>query len=141
MQLPMYRRVTEEDLADAPKGSWKGKLLYAMNLFFQQLYYGLENQLTPEQNDICEVRTFQIVASATASENVYNFVAKFPYQPSRITLGKVVPASGSAEVFTVAPFPSWDFTNGTFRILGICGLTAGVRYNITIEVRWAPIIN
>lgn len=141
MKLPLYRRITDEDLTDAPKGSWKGKLLYSINLFFQQLYYGLQNQLTPEENDICEVKTFQIVGSATPSENVFNFTAKFSYQPSRITLGKLVPASGPAEIFTAAPFVSWDFANGTFRVLGICGLTAGVLYNVTIEVRWAPILN
>lgn len=141
MQLPMYRRITEEDLSDAPKGSWKSKLLYAINLFFQQLYYGLQNQLTPEQNDICQVKEFIIIASAVASENTYSFATLFPYQPSRITLGRLVPVSGPAQVFTAAPFVSWDFGNGSFNVLGICGLTAGVQYKVLIEIRWPPIIN
>lgn len=136
-----YRRITEEDLKDAPKGSWKGKLLYAINLFFQQMYYGLQNQLTPEENDICQVKTFQIIGSSTPSLNVYSFTTLFPYQPSRMTLGKIVPADNSSPIFTVAPFVSWNFTNGTFNVLGICGLTTGIPYNITIEVRWAPIVN
>lgn len=136
-----YRRITEEDLQDAPKGSWKGKLLYAINLFFQQLYYGLQNQLTPEENDICQVKQFNITASAVASENVYSFATLFSYQPSRIVLGKIVPISGPIQIFTAAPFVSWDFANGTFYVKGICGLTAGVIYNITLEVRWPPIIN
>jgi hypothetical protein len=136
-----YRRVTEEDLADAPKGSWKGKLLYAMNLFFQQLYYGLQNQLTPEQNDICQVKTFVITASSVASNNIYSFKALFPYQPSRITLGKIVPLDGSSLVFNTAPFLSWDFANGVFNVLGICGLANNVPYSVTIEIRWPPIVN
>lgn len=141
MQLPTYRRLTEEDLADAPKGSWKGKLLYAINLFFQQMYYGLQNQLTPEQNDVCQVKTFTLTGSATPSANTYSFTTLFSYQPSRMTLGKIVPLDNSSPVFTTAPFISWSFGNGTFNILGICGLTAGVPYKITIEVRWAPIVN
>lgn len=136
-----YRRITEEDLADAPKGSWKGKLLYAINLFFQQAYYGFQNQLTPEENDICEVKTFTIIASAVAAENTFSFVTRYNYQPSRINLGKVVPITGPTEIFTAAPFVSWNFTNGVFNVLGICGLTAGVTYNVTIEVRWPPIVN
>lgn len=134
-----YRRITEEDLVDAPKGGWKSKLLYAINLFFQQLYYGLQNQLTPEENDICQVKTFTLTGSAVAANNTYGFKTLFPYQPSRATLGKIVPTDNSSLVFTVAPFLSWSFANGTFNVLGICGLTDDVPYSITIEVRWPPI--
>lgn len=141
MQLPMYRRITEEDLADAPKGGWKSKLLYAINLFFQQIYYGLQNQLTPEQNDICQVKTFIIVGSATSANNTYSFSTSFPYQPSRMTLGKIVPIDNTSPIFTVAPFVSWSFGNGLFNVLGICGLTDGVQYEITLEIRWPPVIN
>lgn len=141
MQLPMYRRITEEDLSDAPKGNWKSKLLYAINLFFQQMYSGLQNQLSPEQNDLCQVKTFIITGSSVAANNTYSFSTLFSYQPSRITLGKIVPVSGPAQVFTVAPFPSWNFGNGLFNVLGICGLTDGVQYEITIEIRWPPVIN
>ena len=141
MQLPMYRRITEEDLSDAPKGSWNGKLLYAINLFFQQVYYGLQNQLTPEQNDICQVKMFTLTGSATPNKNVYSFATKFSYYPSRLTLGQIIPLDGSTYVFATAPFVSWNFNNGTLNILGICGLTDGVPYQITVEVRWAPVVN
>lgn len=136
-----YRRITEEDLQDAPKGSWKGKLLYAINLFMQQVYYGFQNQLTPEENDVCQVKTFQIIGSSTPSENTYSFTTNFTYQPSRMTLGKLVPMDNSSLIFTTAPFVSWNFTNGTFNVLGICGLTTGVPYNVTLEIRWASIVN
>lgn len=141
MILPTYRRITEEDLADAPKGNWKSKLLYAINLFFQQVYSGLQNQLTPEQNDICQVKTFSLVGSATASDNVYSFTTLFPYQPSRVALGKIVPTDGSTLVFDTAPFLSWSFANSTFNVLGICGLLDTVPYSVTIEIRWPPVVN
>ncbi len=141
MILPLYRRITVEDLQDAPKGNWKEKLLYAMNLFMQQLYYGLQNQLTPEQNDICQVKTFQLRGSSTPANNIYSFKTLFSYQPSRMTLGKIVPLDGSTLVFSTAPFVSWSFGNGLFNVLGICGLTDGVLYEITLEVRWPPIVN
>ena len=141
MQLPLYRRLTEEDLSDAPKGSWKGKLLYAINLFFQQVYYGLQNQLSPEQNDICQVKTFTLTGSSTPSGNNYSFATMFSYYPSRLTLGQIIPLDNSSYVFNTAPFISWNFNNGALNILGICGLTDKVPYQITVEVRWAPIVN
>jgi hypothetical protein len=141
MQLPMYRRITEEDLQDAPKGNWKSKLLYAINLFFQQIYYGLQNQLTPEQNDIAQIEVFTIKGSSTPSKNTYSFTTNFSYYPSRITLGRIVPTDGSTYVFSTAPFLSWDFNNGTFLVLGICGLQDNVPYKVTIEIRWSPVIN
>ncbi len=141
MILPLYRRITEEELSDAPKGTWKSKLLYAINLFFQQVYYGLQNQLTPEQNDICQVKTFTLRGSATPSDNTFSFTTTFPYQPSRMTLGKIMPIDGSSLVFLTAPFLSWSFGNGVFTVLGICGLTDDVLYSITIEIRWPPILN
>lgn len=141
MQLPCYRRLTDEDFQDAPKGNWKSKLLYAINLYFQQIFYGLQNQLTPEQNDVCQVKTFSITGSSIPGNNTYSFKTLFPYQPSRMTLGKIVPTDGSSFIFTTAPFVSWDFGNGTFNVLGICGLTTGVPYSITLEIRWPPIVN
>ncbi len=141
MILPLYRRLTEEDLQDAPKGNWKSKLLYAINLFFQQIYSGLQNQLTPEQNDICQVETFTITGSSTANKNIYNFTTDFSYYPSRLTLGQIIPLDGSTYVFAASPFISWNFNNSVLNILGICGLKDGVPYKITVEIRWAPVLN
>lgn len=138
MKLPLYRRITEEELADAPKGGWKSKLLYAINLFMQQIYYGLANQLTPEENDRCQVKVFNLVGSATPSKNTFSFSTIFPEQPSRLTLGRIVPTDGSSIIFTTAPFVSWTFANSTLVIASICGLADGVPYQVTVEVRWPP---
>ena|SRR5260221_12923044 len=141
MQLPLYRRLTNEDLNDAPKGSWKGKLLYAINLWMQQLYTGLSNQLTPEQNDICQTKTFSLIGSATPSKNVYNFVTTFTYNPLGIDVLNIQPTDASTKIFTVAPYVSWQWTNGIFQVLGISGLTDSVPYSITVRVWWAAVVN
>ncbi len=141
MQLPLYRRITQEDLADAPKGSWKDRLLYAINLFFQQIYSGLNNNLTPEQNCIAQTKTFQITGSSTPANNVYGFTGSYPYQPLGYDLLNIQPTDNSTPIFTAAPYISWNFANGMFNILGISGLTDGVRYSITLRVWWGQIIN
>jgi hypothetical protein len=141
MILPLYRRITEEDLGDAPKGAWKGKLLYALNLFMAQLYTGLSNNLTPEQNDIVQTKTFTLTGSSIASKNVYNFTTSYVYNPLGIDVLSIQPTDGSSRVFTTAPYVSWDYLNGTFFVLGISGLTDSVPYSITIRVWWPAVIN
>ncbi len=141
MQLPLFRRITEEDLTDAPKGSWKGKLLYAINLFIQQIYTGLSNQLTPEQNCIAQTKTFSIVGSATVANNVYNFTTSYVYNPIGIDVLSIQPTDGSTVIFTVAPYVSWNYINGIFNVLGITGLTEGVPYSVTIRIWWPQVVN
>ncbi len=140
MQLPLFRRITTEDLNDAPKGVWKEKLLYAINLFFQQIYSGLTNALTPEQNCIAQTKTFVISGRATPAENVYSFAAAYTYPPLGADILDIRPLSGST-VFTVAPFVSWSYLNGTINIIGICGLSDDILYTITVRFWWAAIIN
>lgn len=140
MQLPMYRRITEEDLSDAPKGSWKSKLLYALNLFFQQIYYGLQNQITPEQNCIEQTKVFQLIGSSTPVNNAFSFTTTFTYQPNFIEQWIVV-ADNSTQVFTAAPYASCQYGNGLLNVLGISGLTDGITYKVTIRVWWPQIVN
>lgn len=141
MQLPLFRRITEEDLQDAPKGAWKGKLLYGLNLFMQQIYTGLSNQLTPEQNDIVQTKSFFLVGSSTVANNTYSFATTYTYNPLGIDVLSIQPADGSSAIFATAPYVSWNYINGTFNILGITGLTDTVPYNITIRVWWTAVIN
>jgi hypothetical protein len=141
MILPLYRRVTEDDLSDAPKGAWKGKLLYALNLFIQQIYTGLSNNLTPEQNDIVQTKTFSIIGSSTVSKNVYSFATNYVYKPLGMDLLAIHPTDSSSQIFTVAPHVSWTYLNGMFNVLGITGLTDNVPYSVTIRVWWPAVVN
>jgi hypothetical protein len=141
VQLPFYRRITQEDLNDAPKGAWKEKLLYSLNLWMQQLYSGLNNNLTPEQNCITQTKQFRLVGSGTPANNTYSFTTNFTYQPIGYDLLSIQPTDNSSPIFTAAPHISWNFGNGSFNVLGISGLTNGVPYLITLRVWWGPIIN
>ena len=141
MQLPMYRRLTEEDLSDAPKGNWKGKLLYALNLFMQQLYTGLSNQLTPEQNCLSQTKTFTFTGSSTPSNNTFSFATTQNYNPSGIDVLSIQPTDGSSPIFAVAPYVSWSWTNSTFTVLAVCGLADSVGYSVTLRIWWPPVVN
>lgn len=137
----LYRRITQEDLADAPKGSWKERLLYSINLFFQQVFSLLSNNLTPEQNCIAFTKTFQLTGSSVASDNKFSFITPYSYQPLGRDVLSVQPVDNSSPVFATSPFVSWNFVGNSFNILGISGLTDGVRYSVTIRVWWPQVIN
>jgi hypothetical protein len=140
MILPLFRRLTDEDLADAPKGNWKSKLMYAYNLFIQQVISGLSNNLTPEQNCVEQTKSFLIVGDSTPSNNVYNFTTLFTYNPNFIEQWVLV-ADGSNPIFSSAPYVSAAYNNGKVEVLGISGLTMGVTYQVTIRVWWPPVTN
>lgn len=140
MQLPFYRRLTDEDLADAPKGNWKSRLLYAYNLFIQEMIAGLSNQITPEQNCIEQTKAFILVGNSTPANNIYNFAATFIYNPVFIEHWITV-VDGSDPIFTSAPYASVVYNNGTVQVLGISGLTTGVTYQVTVRVWWPAVTN
>lgn len=141
MQLPFYRRLTEEDLADAPTGNWKGRLLYAYNLFIQQMIAGLTNQLTPEQNCIAQTKTFQLIGSSTPGDNVYSFATSYSYLPLGYDLLNIQPLDGSSPIFVTAPYVSWQYINGNFNIIAITGLSDTIPYTVTIRVWWPAVTN
>lgn len=140
MQLPLFRRLTDEDISDAPQGKWKSKLLYALNLWFQQMYSGLSNQLTPEQNCIEQTKVFTLVGSSIPANNVYNFTTSYHYGPSFIE-SYVAVADSSTPIFTAAPYVSCTYANGVLSVLGISGLTDNVKYSVTVRIWWQQITN
>lgn len=135
-----YRRITTEDLADAPKGNWKEKLLYAINLFFQQTYSMLNNNLTPEANCIAQTKTFTLTGNSDPTKNIYTFGASYSYPPNMIDQWISV-TDGSTPIFTAAPYVSCQYLNGNINVLGISGLTTGVTYQVAIRVWWPQIAN
>lgn len=135
-----YRRITVEDLSDAPAGKWKEKLLYAINLFFQQVYTLLSNNLSPEVNCIEQTKTFLVNGSSTPTNNTYSFATTYNYQPIFVEQWITVANSGTT-VFTAAPYATCLFANGQLNVLGISGLSDGVQYQVTLRVWWPQISN
>ena len=138
MRALSVKRLTQEDLQDAPKGGWKDKLIYALNLFWQQIYNGLQNGLTPEENMQEQTVSFQLTGNSTATSNNYTFLTNFNYTPSFIEW-YIVPSDNS--IFTVAPWVSGVWASSRYTINGICGLTTGVKYTITIRLWFPPLTN
>lgn len=138
MRALSVKRLTQEDLQDAPAGGWKDKLIYALNLFWQQMYNGLQNGLTPEENMQEQTISFPLVGSSTAANNTYSFLTNFNYTPSFIEW-YIVGSDNS--VFAAAPWVSGQWANSRFYVNGICGLSDGISYTVTIRIWFPPLTN
>jgi hypothetical protein len=130
-----FRRITDEDMKDAPKGAWKTNLEYALNLFWQQLYNGIQNGFTPEENMREQTVSFPLVGSSIAANNIYTFTTLFSYAPNFVEWW-VVPTNGSVK--TSAIEITGSYANNSFIITGIAGLITNVPYNITIRLWYPP---
>ena len=131
-ELPPVKLVSREDIGpDAPE--WIDKLLYPINLFMQSVYQALNKSLT-DANTRSQVRAFQLIGSATPEDNVYSYQTDYLITPAEVVLQKIERADGQNTIFTVAPYLSWNYRNGTFNVLAITGLSAGVRYNVFVKL-------
>lgn len=140
MRSLSVKRLTQEDLKDAPAGEWKDKLIYALNLFWQQIYNGLQNGLTPEENMQEQTVSFKTDGDSTptAQVNTYSFVTNFNYTPSFIEWW-IQPDDNS--VFAAAPWVSAHWANNRVFVDGICGLSSGIGYTVTVRVWFPPLTN
>lgn len=122
-------------MKDAPKGVWKQNLEYALNLFWQQLYNGIQNGFTPEEN--CQEQTFSftLIGSSTPANNTYTKSTTFKFTPSFVEWW--VSPTDPTIVKTQSVEVTGSYVNGNFVIIGIAGLTTGVSYNVTIRL-WFP---
>lgn len=131
-QLPPIKLISREDIGpDAP--AWLDKLLYPINLFMTSIYRSLNKQLT-DDNTKSQLRSFQIVGSSTPADNVYAFQTTYQTTPDEMVLQKIEKTDGQSLILTVAPYVSWNYRNGTLNVLGITGLTTGVRYTVFLKL-------
>lgn len=133
-QLPSIKLISREDLGpDAP--DWTEKLLYPINLFMQSVYQALNKQLT-DDNTKSQIKSFSIIGSATPEENVYSFTTDYATTPIEVALLKVERADNNPIIFAVAPYVSWTYRNGSLNVIGITGLSTGVRYTVYLKLSY-----
>lgn len=133
--LPPVRRIFKEDLgADVP--DWISRLLAPLNLVLQALYTALNHSITFQENIQCQVKEFNLIAGAAASNNTFDFMLTLPTKPTGVWLVAALRTDGIAETFTAGVFASWtwDSAANTIRISGITGLTSTKQYLLRVIV-------
>lgn len=129
-KLPTLRRISREDVKEAP--AWIDTILYALNTFFESIYYTLNKNITFEDNILSQRVSFELKAGAAAANNVYHFASDMTVPPKMLLVGKV---ELKAAVFTPlggAVWVDWYYQDGQIYIQSISGLTSGSTYKFEL---------
>lgn len=133
--LPPIRRIFKEELGpDVP--DWITRLLAPLNQVLQAIYTALNHAITFQENIQCQVKEFNLIAGAAATNNAYDFMLTLPTKPTGLWLVAALRTDGIAETFTTGVFVSWtwDSAANTIRISGITGLTSTKQYLLRVIV-------
>ena len=115
---------------DKDQQAWIGNLLSPMNLLIQQLFAGLTNNITIQDN------LFQEVKEVTFVNNTGNFPVNFKTKFNKPPLGLYVLycVDSTGAMPTSYPWPVWSYANQSVAITSIAGLTANSTYTMRFHV-------
>lgn len=136
-KLPVIKRVLREDIPDAP--DWIGRLLYPMNLFFENVYNALNRDLTFSENIRSQTKTINFSTSSAYDGTAANFeTLEFSLEgvpsPQGLFILSLVEDADNFTPIEGSPFMNWQAINGVMQISLITGLTASKTYNLNVLV-------
>jgi len=138
--LPPIRRITKEDLRDAPE--WVTFLLYPLNTFMESVYSALDANLTLGDNisgcGSCFISFKTRSDYGTASPLTDGFEMQtvsspLKYKPKSVVAGQVTEID-KYSVITDPVTIHWDYLNGLIRVKYVTGLTASKKYRINLLI-------
>lgn len=110
--------------------SWIGKLFSPLNMFIQQIYQALQNNLTISDNLYQEIITYKL--SNETSNFPLSLSAKYKQYPEAVMLIYCKATDGTYP--SAVPLLQWEFSDGTLTISSISGLTSGKKYTIKLHI-------
>ncbi|MBK7497365.1 MAG: hypothetical protein IPI28_18920 [Candidatus Omnitrophica bacterium] len=92
MKLPTYKRISREDIAEAP--DWIGRLIYPINQVFETVYSTLNRNITFADNILSFQKSVQFTTKATYSSGGWDEIS-FPIPDTfRVKVSGVLMLSG-----------------------------------------------
>lgn len=136
-KLPVIKRVLREDIPSAP--DWIGRLLYPMNLFFENVYNALNSDLTFSENIRSQVKDISFTTSSAYDGTAANFeTLEFTIElgsfPQGVFILSLVEDTDNFTPIEDSPFINWQAINGVMQISLITGLTASKSYILKVLV-------
>lgn len=122
------RRFTVEEFAD--QQSWIGNLLSPLNQTIQELFSGMNNNITVSENLYQEVKELKFTVDATTYP--LRFKTKFNKQPVGLHVLYCKDSAGGTSSNT--PWITWSFADGLMTITNITNLTNSLNYTVRILV-------
>lgn len=122
------RRFTVEEFPE--QQSWIGKFIAPMNQFIQEVFSGLNNNITIADNLRQEIRELKFVNDA--SNLPLKFKTKFNQLPKGLYIIYCVDSDGGTA--SGNPWLTWSFNDGQLTVSNITNLTASKTYTLRILV-------
>ena len=129
--LPAIKRITREDLKDAP--SWIDRLIYPINLFMDSVYRAMSGQITFVDNITAQKYSFQITAGALATDNTMTFSPTLNKRPEFL-LATVIEKNTNYVPIGSAVYLDWNYDGTYINITSITGLTNTKTYEVKLLV-------
>ena len=138
--LPPIRRITKEDLRDAP--DWVNFLLYPLNSFMESVYSALDANLTLGDNiagcGSCTLsfKTRSDYSTALVKKDGWELQTlsnPIRYKPTNVVIGNIIEKEGFS-VITEPVNVFWDYLNGSIRVKYITGLQDSTKYEISLLI-------
>ncbi len=135
MFQPLFTRILKEDLGkDVP--AWTDKLTYQINLMADYMKQAFAKQITIQDNLMNPLKTLQLTAGTTPSDNKVTFSVTLPsaYQPQGVQIINCIDLSGVVVGNAVWAEMQPGLQNGSVVIRAIYGLTSGHTYLLKLLV-------
>ena len=122
------RRYTVEEFPE--QQSWIGNLLSPLNQTVQELFSGLQNNVTVSENLYQEIKTLKFTVDT--STYPIKFKTKFNKQPEGLSVIYCKDTTGGTASNT--PWVTWSYADGTLSITNITNLTTSSAYTIRLLI-------
>lgn len=138
--LPPIKRISKEDLADAP--DWVEKIIYPVNLFFDSVYRALNGRLTLPENIVGQIKeiSFQVKTTYNGTDTTEWDVLNFNSSLGSLAKGlhimqiKEVTDNGNFAPIGKDISMDWEDENRNIKIHYITGLTASKKYLLRVKL-------
>ena len=128
-QLPPIKRLTKEDMKDAP--SWIERLLVPLNQFLDSVYRALNGQISFVDNITAQRYSIQLTAGAAATNNTFKFQPTLNKKPEFL-IWRIYEKDTNYAV-GLAVYVEW-FYDGDINISAISGLTENHYYIVNLLI-------
>lgn len=125
-RIPQTKRFLIEDFPD--QASWIGPLLQNLNIFMEQVTFGLNKGLTLTDNLRATIREIDVVGGSYP----VSFKQTFPGKCFGLWVVNAVENDGSPATLTTAVWADWTQKDNNLIINNLSGLTADQKYKITV---------
>ena len=131
MKLPELTRLTREDFSDV-EGDWVDKLISAMNSFQEQVYFGLNKNLTLSDNVVSQFKELEFT-TASDYETLNTWVdIKWSHgmteKPRAVLIAQLAEKSGNYIKNTTPVSLNWYLNNDSIVVYFIAGLANSKTY-------------